>query len=111
MKNIQIIDAASNATFSIFQATESEFELIFPANQDIEFVEDLFERLGDDTASNLLMPVWDRPILKREADGIHGTLFYNWADRKMHYPSSKREVDMDERSINEAQRNLFRSNR
>ncbi|MBQ0770427.1 MAG: hypothetical protein ACI9TB_001711 [Parasphingorhabdus sp.] len=111
MKNIQIVDAAANATFSIFQATESEFKLIFPANQDIEFAEDLFERLGNDTAYNLLMPVWDRPILKREVNGLHGTLFYNWIDRKTNYPASKREVDMDERSINEAQRILFRSNR
>ena len=111
MKNIQIVDGAPNATFSIFQATEAEYGLIFPKDQDIEFAEDLFERLGDEAASNLLAPVWGRPILKREADGIHGTLFYDWADRKTFYPLSKREVDMDEKSINEAQRHLFRSNR
>jgi hypothetical protein len=46
MKNIQIIDGAENCTFSIFQATEEEFQVIFPkADQDIEFSEDLFGRL------------------------------------------------------------------
>ena len=30
MKNIQIIDGADNCTFSIFQATDEEFSLIFP---------------------------------------------------------------------------------
>ncbi len=111
MKNIQIVDRASNATFSLFQATEDEFEQIFPEDRDIEFAEDLFRRLGNDIASELLGPIWDRPILKRNANGIHGTLFYNWADRKVLYPSSKREIDMDESAINKAQRILFRSNR
>ena len=30
MKNVQVIDRADNATFSIFQATGEEFVLIFP---------------------------------------------------------------------------------
>lgn len=30
MKNIQIIDGAVNATFSVFQATAEEFDAIFP---------------------------------------------------------------------------------
>ncbi len=42
MKNIQIIDGASNCTFSIFQATAEEFNLLFPEpGQDIQFSEDL----------------------------------------------------------------------
>jgi hypothetical protein len=40
MKNIQIIDGAANCTFSIFQATEAEFSLLFPAaGQDIQYAE------------------------------------------------------------------------
>jgi hypothetical protein len=49
-----------------------------------------------------------KPVLKREAQGIHGTLLYDWADQREHLPASKREVDWDERSINAAQRELFR---
>lgn len=109
MKNIQIIDGADNATFSIFQATEAEFETIFPNGQDIEVVEDVFERLGDKRAAALFMPIWDRPILKSQAHGVHGTLYYNWERRRRHLPASKREVDWDERAINAAQRELFRS--
>lgn len=42
LKNIQIIDRAENATFSVFQATEEEFSAIFTADgQDIELIEDL----------------------------------------------------------------------
>jgi hypothetical protein len=30
MKNIQVIDGALNCTFSIFEATDEEFALLFP---------------------------------------------------------------------------------
>lgn len=36
MKNIQIIDGAANATFSVFQATEEEYAAIFPDRRDME---------------------------------------------------------------------------
>jgi hypothetical protein len=111
MKNIQIIDRADNATFSIFQATDAEFEALFPDGQDIEFHEDFVRRVGKAAANEILQPMWGRPILKRDANGLHGTLFYGWSDRIEYFPASKREVDTDERSINEAQRLLFRAHR
>lgn len=107
MKNIQVIDGAANATFSVFQATEEEYAAIFPDGRDIELVEDLTERLGDETADRVLAPLWNRPVLKRDALGIHGTLFYDNEHRRRHIPQSKREVDWDDGSINPAQRALF----
>jgi hypothetical protein len=109
MKNIQVIDGALNATFSIFQATEEEFAAIFPDGQDMELAEDVFERLGDEEAGRVLTPLWNRPVLKRDALGIHGTLFYNNEHRRI--PQSKREVDWDDGSINQAQRKLFSRHR
>ncbi|GBH33206.1 MULTISPECIES: hypothetical protein [Sphingobium] len=111
MKNVQIIDGAVNATFSVFQATAEEFEAIFPDGRDMELVEDLIDRLGDDAAGAVLAPLWDRPMLKRDALGIHGTLFYDNEDRRAHIPPSKREVDWDSGSINQAQRVLFAKHR
>ncbi|PZO87153.1 MAG: hypothetical protein DI623_15245 [Sphingomonas sanxanigenens] len=107
MKNIQIIDGAANATFSVFQATAEEFDVIFPDGRDMELVEDLIDRLGEEAAGAVLTPLWDRPILKRNALGIHGTLFYDNDDRRGHIPPSKREVDWDSGSVNQAQRDLF----
>jgi hypothetical protein len=109
-KNIQIIDGAENATFSIFQATDAEFEAIFPDGRDIEIAEDLFSCLGEMRSRAVVEPIWDRPILKRDALGIHGTLFYGWLNRRKYLPTSKREVDYDPSSINSAQRQLFSSN-
>ncbi len=48
MKNIQVIDGADNSTYSIFAATEDEFEIIFPVGTDIEFIEDFVDRVGEE---------------------------------------------------------------
>ena len=111
MKNIQIIDGAVNASFSVFQATDEEFAAVFPDGCDMELVEDLIDRLGEDAAGSVLTPIWDRPILKRDALGIHGTLFYDNEQRRDHIPPSKREVDWDSGSVNQAQRDLFAKHR
>lgn len=112
MKNIQIIDGASNASFSVFQATDEEFAELFPGDdQDMDVIEDVIDRLGEGRAIALLTPLWSRPILKREAQGIHGTLFYDREQRGWVLPPSKREVDLDPGSINSAQQNLFDSRR
>jgi hypothetical protein len=111
MKNVQVIDGAENATFSIFQATDAEFEVIFPEGRDIELAEDFFDRLGEAKAREIIEPLWDRPVLKRDALGIHGTLFYGWESRRKYLLLSKREVDLDPHSVNASQRRLFAANR
>ena len=105
MKNIQVIDGGENCTFPIFQATDDEFAAVFPEpGQDIQFAEDLDER-----ALHALVPVWDRPIAKREAVGIHGTLFYQFEKKRRHFPTTKRERDWNTGSLNAAQRRLHGS--
>ncbi|MFZ4381141.1 MAG: hypothetical protein ACOYO0_04145 [Sandarakinorhabdus sp.] len=111
MKNVQIIDGAVNATFSIFQATDEEFAVIFPDGRDIEIASDLVERVGEDEANRVLLPLWERPLLKREAMGVHGTLFYDADQRREFLPRSRREVDWDDRFLNKAQRSLYREHR
>jgi hypothetical protein len=108
MKNIQIMDGAENATFSIFQATDEEFALIFPrAGQDLEVVEDFVNRVGEEAAGLTLTPLWQRPIPKEDVQGIHGTLFYDWQSRANYLPPSRREVDRDAGQLNEWQRHLY----
>lgn len=109
MKNIQMIDPALNATFSVFQVSDEDFARIFPDGRDMEFFEDFLER--EEQAGHILDRLWSQPILKSEALGIHGTLFEQFDDRRAYFPATMREVDFDERSINADQRRLFRSRR
>ncbi|MEE4235684.1 MAG: hypothetical protein V2I51_03080 [Anderseniella sp.] len=105
MKNIQIIDDAANCTFSIFQATDEEFALIFPGeDQEIQFSVDFPE--DDETLAAALENIWNRPIRKRDALGIHGTIFYGLRRYKKTYPVL-REDGVTPLSISPAQREHF----
>jgi len=107
LSNIQIIDGADSATFSIFQASADEFTQLFPNGQDMEIAEDFIERVGEIRATKIFDTLWERPILKRDANGIHGTLYFNYASKRLAVPKSKREVGFDDSAINQAQRRLF----
>lgn len=93
MKNIQVIDDAVNAAYTIFAVTDDEFRLIFPGDgQDIEFIDDLIERLGNDRVGQLMTPVWSREIPKPDVRGIHGTLFYGLPEKKKYYENKREPV-------------------
>ena len=92
MRNVQIIDGADNCSYLIFQFTDEEFSEIFSApGQNIEFIEDVVERLGDVRVGQLLTPVWKRMVPKDSVQGIHGTLFYQLTSKKKYYPTKKEE--------------------
>jgi hypothetical protein len=93
MKHVQIIDGALNCTYSIFAVDDAEFEVLFPNGTDIEFNDNLFSRLGEAEASQLLARVWARSVEKKSVSGIHGTLFYDLGYKKKYYPT-KREREM-----------------
>lgn len=87
MKNIQVIDGAENSEYAIYAVTDEEFALIFPADgQNVEFIEDLIERLGEDNADKVFEHVWGRRVDKLDVVGIHGTLFYELLEKKRYYP-------------------------
>lgn len=88
MKNVQIIDGAMNCTYSVFSFTDEEFLVIFPdPGQDIEFIEDAIQRVGEDRLGEVLGPVWSRILNKAQIQGIHGTLFYELEFKKGYYPT------------------------
>ena len=93
MKNIQVIDAADNCTYSIFAASDDDFASIFPGGTDIEFSEDLFQRLGEDLAIEITNRLWKRRSDKKATTGIHGTLYYQLLGKKVFYPT-KKEAEM-----------------
>ncbi|GEJ56615.1 hypothetical protein [Anaeromyxobacter diazotrophicus] len=107
MKNIQVIDDARNCTYSLFAVSEKDFEALFPEKTDIAFPDEIAERLGERRGGALLAKLWTRPVDKKTAQGIHGTLFYGLDHKKKLYPT-RREAGMDPRAFNAAQRRLMR---
>ncbi len=107
MNNIQVIDGGSNCTFSIFQVTEVEFNALFPEpSQDIQFSEDLGNLPDKDRVMSALGALWERPIKKADAMGIHGTIFYELERYREVYPG-KTEASVDPSAINDRQRQLY----
>jgi hypothetical protein len=95
LKNIQVIDGATNCAYSIFAVSDRAFKAIFPGNgQDIEFIEDFIRRAGQRKAGEILKPIWQHRIEKKNVTGIHGTLFYELKTKKRFYPT-KHETDLD----------------
>ena len=95
MKNIQVIDGADNCVYDIFAATEEEFAAIFPNGTDIAFIDEVYAQ-GDSVALDAHFDkIWQRPIRKVLAQGIHGILFYECEQKKKFYPNR-----LDQEAIN-----------
>ncbi|MGJ3699605.1 hypothetical protein [Variovorax sp. AFSI2.2] len=92
MKNIQVIDGAVNCVYDIFAATDEEFALIFPDGQDIAFIDEVYGRGGDEaTLNSAFEALWARRVVKAQAMGIHGLLFYELDEKKPFYPTRRDE--------------------
>lgn len=95
MKNVQAIDGADNATFSIFQATDEEFALLFPDGTDVAFRDDIEERLTEKQINDVFGALWSRPVDKKSVQGIHGTYFVDLDHRKFFFPTRKEAEVLD----------------
>ena len=91
MKNIQVIDGAINSVYDIFAATDEEFALIFPGDQDVAFIDEVMTRGPERDLDDAFERIWQCRIPKREAVGIHGLLFYELEVKKQFYPTRKDE--------------------
>ena len=91
MKNIQVIDGALNCVYDIFQATDEEFNAIFPAGEDVAFIDEVYLRGSKESLDRAFNAIWTRRVPKIQALGIHGLLFYELEGKKSYYPSRKDE--------------------
>jgi hypothetical protein len=95
MKNIQVFDGALNAVYDIFSATDDEFSLIFPAGQDVAFIDEVMARGSEGELNAAFHNIWERRIAKKDAMGIHGLLFYEMEHKKVYYPTRRDEEAID----------------
>jgi hypothetical protein len=89
MKNIQVIDGADNAAYDIFAATDEEFAMIFPADQDIAFIDEVIDRGPKAVLDEAFDRIWKRRVPKHDVVGIHGLLFCELDFKKKYYPRRK----------------------
>jgi hypothetical protein len=95
MKNIQVIDGANNAAYDIFCSTAEEFLLIFPPEQNVAFIDEVYARGPEKELDGAFNQIWTRRIPKQSAFGIHELLFYGLDSKKQYYPTRR-----DEQAIN-----------
>jgi hypothetical protein len=95
VKNIQVIDGAINSVYDIFEATDDEFNLIFPTGQDIAFIDEVYANGSSEELDRAFEAIWKRRVPKKQANGIHGLLFYELEVKEAYYPTRK-----DEEAIN-----------
>ena len=91
MKNIQIIDDAINCVYDIFAATDKEFEEIFGAESDIAFIDEIYENGDKHQLDDIFTRIWQRRVVKVEANGIHGIIFYELKEKKIFYLARRDE--------------------
>lgn len=89
MKNVQVIDGADNCTYDVFATTDKDFAVLFPDGQDVEFIDDFWERVDARVGERILKAMWNRLHDKKMINGIHGTLFYQLDFKKRFYPTKK----------------------
>jgi hypothetical protein len=81
--------------YDIFSATDEEFDLIFPAGQDVAFIDEIYQSGRADALDEAFTQIWRRRIRKIDVSGIHGVIFYELAEKKIYYPTRR-----DEEAIN-----------
>ena len=95
MKNIQVIDEAINCTYDIFGITDADHQLIFENDTDVEFEDDLFDRIDGTVLKDIFKRMWSNRMTKSSINGIHGTIFFGeWCEEKKPFYPTKKESEM-----------------
>lgn len=88
LKNIQVIDGAINSTFDIFEIEDEKFDILFPGEKDVSFLEDYPQRLLNN--NHFWDTIYCRKVDKKSVNGIHGTLHLTGSDiDKNEFPNRK----------------------
>lgn len=74
MKNVQVIDGALNSTFDIFAVPDELFQLMFPDNRDVAFIDDVDKVFHENGGEANWSIVYSGKVDKKHVVGIHGTL-------------------------------------
>ncbi len=102
-KNIQVIDGATNCAYSIYRIGSADFAKVFPGpGQDIEFIDDLMDRLGEAESIHILSPIWRNRVEKPQVHGITAPSFTGSISKNHSTRTSGRPISMTANSRNKS---------
>jgi hypothetical protein len=96
MKNIQIIDGASNSVFEIYAIADTLFAALFPNGTDVAFAKDYYAELP--ITDRLLKNLYKRRVDKKSIRGIHGTLHLDSSQVEPKFFPTRRESEVIDRA-------------
>ena len=95
MKTILVVDGADNCAYDHFQTSDEFFTVLFPDDgQDIEFIEDFWDRHRGEDFALQFDQLWKSPVRKKDVRGVEGILYYEMLHKKKYYPN-KRDSDLN----------------
>ena len=91
-----VIDGARNSTHNIFTISDDLFEIVFPNETDIAFLDEVtmrIESLGVDQVA-FFDQLYADPVKKKNVHGLHGTLHSTGSYCAKEYFPTRRESDV-----------------
>ena len=96
MKNFMVIDGAQNSTYDIFGVDKKIFDIVFPDNSDIAFLDEVSSRviaLGLDEG-DFINELYSNKLEKRSIRGLHGILHSTGSPSNKEYYPTRKESDV-----------------
>jgi hypothetical protein len=99
IRNVQIYDGASNATFGVVGVPARLFDVVFPGDADVAFLDLLPRALRGNgrKAGAFWSDFYSRDVDKRLIHGVHGTLHYDRYRVSPQYFPNRKEADVRRR--------------
>ena len=105
-KNFQIIEGAQNDIFPVYQVSCDLFDLIFPDDTDVAFIDEVNVRVRNSSElSNIPEDerwalIYSNPQNKKTINGLHGTLHLTGSPcRREFFPDRKEETVIERKMI------------
>jgi len=101
MKNFIVIDGAQNSTYDIFGIDETTFDIVFPGNSDVAFLDDVVARVNEMKLDEISFfnNLYSNKLNKKSIKGLHGILHSTGSLCNKEYFPTRRELDVSKNKV------------
>jgi hypothetical protein len=101
MKNFMVIDGAQNSTYDIFGIDKTTFDIVFPSNSDVAFLDEVIAKVKeielDETS--FFNNLYSNKLDKKSIKGLHGVLHFSGSPCNKKYFPTRRELDVSQNKV------------